>query len=469
MTKLPIQFLSIVAMLLSLAVHDAAAQSPAAGQTPEEKLQKVGIELRRYYLDDFHKYLTNDDKVLEDKIKKAISNTTAMYDLITSLPVGSELQVALKSDPEVALNSKSAYCFLGSFRNDDLGEAVKYLRQIPRLKRISFSNTKITTLSAEQLNELRQCKDLTDLDLSNTSLDDKGLGRFTSLRTVRTLRLNNVELQETGGLMWVVYACSRRSLDLRLANVSVKNGDNVVSADDWLPYFENLSFDGIDLSGLELTSKGIASLDKFEATRMTLVKLAGNKLVDNDLRYLKNFKKLKVLDLGDNKELTDGGLRKLNFGGLTELSLNGIGRPTNSMVGAVTDVEIKRILENNKTTLVKLNLAGTSTLTTKTESVAVINAMQNLEALNISETGIDNDGLIAIWEGKNAVPNLLFLDISSTAVTDKGLIHSASAGFPRLKVIRIASTDTKVTAGGVSRRNALLKVPHNYAKLVTAQ
>jgi hypothetical protein len=200
-------------------------------------------------------------------------------------------------------------------------------------------------------------------------------------------------------------------------------------------------------------------------------------LTNKRLTELNQFTNLKGLDLADNPEITDEGLRQLERRAFEELSVSGTGWPKNGNA-AVTDTGVSALLTNNRNTLTSLNLAGTATLADpNSKAIRAIRQMKNLATLSLAGTGINNAGLREVWRvDKDVWPltGLLSLDISNTSVTDAGFVDDkGNVGLPNLKTIRIGAADLKITTGGVNRRNAFVaeKFPKefNLAKLVKSQ
>jgi Leucine Rich repeat len=332
----------------------------------------------------------------------------------------------------------------------------------------------VVTYAYGGLDYLKTSNTLTDLDLSNTPLEGAGLANIATLDRVSTLSLKQTTLTQ-GRFEEFLQAAKLRPLNLSLAgtNLTKENGGDPIAADKWVPCLAALTaVTGLDLSGIDLTDDGLIALRNINNKVATLV-LADNKLSDKYLDRLNRFEQLAVLDLGNNKKISDVGVKKIACSRLQLLNLSGTGSSTKA--GAVTDHGIRSLLGNNQRTLVTLGLSGTSTIAQGGSTAAIIGGMEYLETLDISGTGIDDARFRTMWLDKN-LPSLIWLDISGTGITDKGFFDvekdKVKVGLPRLTHVRIGSDDTKVTTGGLNRRNAALSQMHLgtfRAKLVKPQ
>jgi hypothetical protein len=133
---------------------------------------------------------------------------------------------------------------------------------------------------------------------------------------------------------------------------------------------------------------------------------------------------------------------------LTKLNLSGTG---------LTDAGLRALASRNRG-LLELDISKTNTLLCK-EAPASLGELTHVKKLNIANTGVNNALFRAIWAA-GKFPALASLDISGTLVTDKGLVTeppNLAIGFTSVKELFCA--DTRVTAAGVNRRNALLNAP----------
>jgi len=483
---------------------DAAKEEQEAA---ENKLAEFGGKVERYYLQDLRDTNLSDQEI-KQLISDILKDKSKFASIKPSLSELSELKQCKTDDECIRMLESKTVVFLNtSFNDDDLSKVMDQLPKIQHLKKIDFSYTKITGRDLNKLFTKLKGQKVTDIDLSGTPLSDAGLCNLASL--AKTEKISKMWLSGTilthSRLLEFMKAYKEKPIELYLANTTVveRKGTSIneplvtVSIDSWLcskSMPELTLITGLDLSGTGLTEKGLVALLGGNKVNPGLrkLRLAGNKLKDEGLDKIKTFTELEVLDLADNKGITDKGLRDLltNDGRnmleannlktligdnlklkpkvsalteLKELSLAGTGNPSDRS-GTVTDNGIFCILFQNQNSLVKLNLSSTATLASKKDSLnagILIRKLTKLESLNISGTGIDNSGLVKIWEPDKELPKpldgLRSLDISKTRVTNKGLINDGNiVGLRNLRTIEIG--DTKVTTGGINNRNALLAI-----------
>src|SRR5580700_11336259 len=103
MKKMPMQVpMFLAAVVLSVAGSPARAQTakPTEEKNAIEELAKLGVEARRYYLDELHKYVTEDDKDLEKQIAAIKADPKKMCEFQCKLPTHSKLRIALNSQSQ---------------------------------------------------------------------------------------------------------------------------------------------------------------------------------------------------------------------------------------------------------------------------------------------------------------------------------------------------------------------------------
>jgi len=251
-----------------------------------------------------------------------------------------------------------------------------------------------------------------------------------------------------------------RRIGLSLAQITVSDDKgNSVAADRWLsPLFSNkLRLIHLDLSSTDLTDRGL--------------------LTEHDQPRLEADSQFRSLQLSGNPKITDNGLNSLKGRlGAETILLNLAGTKT-------TDAALASVLSKTAN-LRNLKLAGTYAFGTNAgkkdaskEMISALKALQKLAILDLSKTGLTDETLQKIWQYQRW-RSLSTLSISGTKTSDKALIMPFPqdlipvfaltaklfqrdptppdylVGFPHLT--RLTYSDTKITAAGINRRNALL-------------
>jgi Leucine-rich repeat (LRR) protein len=359
-------------------------------------------------------------------------------------------------------------------------------------KTVTFFNTNLTDLELALVTEaLVQIGNITRLELSYTKVKGETLGCLTSVTSLRELDLSSSPI--TGdGLLQLARLCQLKSISLN--NTSLPIDSFVYFKNELAPYLTTLQLSGVKvvdpclqpvgaaqflrlighfsaLEHLDLSqtlavsgsSNDADGVSKWYALArlhgLTELNLSNNNLDEAAVPAIACLTKLIVLNLAGNKNLTDDGLADLwppkeedgrhdaletGLNHLIKLNLSGT---------QLTDLGLSAIADWNAQ-LVELYIADTHTLVSP-HSPDVLSKFTNLTTLNLSDTGVNDELFRGMWTDDKLV-KLESLDISGTAITDRGLIAEKprlAVGFRRLKTLY--SADTKVTTGGVNRRNAL--------------
>ncbi len=446
---------------------------------PEKALSQVGGQVLPYYLPDLLQYVETDIAKARarlaslKKVKDQPVQLKAQLDEFTQLlppysELGSQLRRTISEKEKLQILELSTVNFSvetitskrsGVVEFGSLLSALEPFREV--VKKINFSNsTVVVGANAYQILKLADYPKLTDLNLSGIQPTTGFWTAVGQLKQVRRLWLSGATISDDD-LNKLLVACSDRLELVDLSSLTVKKGSETLDGDVWV-------------------EQALVPAHDLRFACLKYLSLAGNKLTNQDLAALDRFVCLQGLNLADNPEITDVGLKKLeHIALLKDLSLSGTGHPKRGSA-AVTDAGVAGLLTRNKATLNYLNLSGTTTLADPTSpAISAIHEMGLLESLNMAGTAINNHGLRKIWKfadkalaavvGAEAevfrpFPWLLALDVSDTAVTDAGFIDMDEIGFPRLQTIRSKTTDLNVTTGGINRRNALLpaRYPGNF-------
>jgi Leucine-rich repeat (LRR) protein len=370
------------------------------------------------------------------------------------------------AQPFDAAGAAKTVTFLDTNLTDlELSLATCALLQITNLKRLDLSKTK---LKGESLGGLAGLASLEELDLSSTPLSGCGLHALSLLSHLRSLSLNNTWLRRDS------FACLQSALagqltTLNLSGVTfVDDSGKPLAPGDILELIRPFSLlTRLDLAqtlaipgspGAQKT--GVANLGPLTGlTRLNKLDLSNNNLKGWTMQSVARLEALTDLNLSGNKDLTDdclavlwppeppagAALPAVGLRNLKTLSLSGT---------KLTDAGLT-VLAERRRGLTELDLSSTPTLV-KPDVAAGLGKLSGLTKLNLSGTGLNDAALRALWKDKQ-LPALKSLDVSATAVTNRGLAKDTAppeVGFAALETL--FASDTRVTAGGISRRNALL-------------
>jgi Leucine-rich repeat (LRR) protein len=159
--------------------------------------------------------------------------------------------------------------------------------------------------------------------------------------------------------------------------------------------------------------------------------LGRNKLGDDGLAYIENFKNLEILDLEGNL-LTYKGVSNLigkNFEKIKSINLD------NNYIGVegtfIIASQRRKIRKNDKEEFSHIDLKSLSlvrnNICTKGAELISIMYLELIEELNISENFISDLGFYFLCKGQ--LKNLKKLDASLNRISDKGLVYITEANF----------------------------------------
>lgn len=172
-----------------------------------------------------------------------------------------------------------------------------------------------------------------------------------------------------------------------------------------------------------------ASLAHFQGCQnLTTLDLQRNKLSDAGLVHFKDCKKLEVLHLLSNRDVTDEGLA--HFGDCENLT------SLNLADTRLSDAGLSRF--RNLKNLTDLHLGATRVTDA---GLSHLKDCKNLMGLNLSQTGISDVGLVHFKDCKN----LIHLGLDQTQVTDAGLAQFKDCK----KITHLSLEQTQVTDAGL--------------------
>ncbi len=189
-----------------------------------------------------------------------------------------------------------------------------------------------------------------------------------------------------------------------------------------LSYLKDLPLETVRANSTPFDDVGLAQLKNFP--KLKVVDLAFTKISDAGLAQLKGLPELKVVNLAFTK-ISDAGLESLGvLPSLTELRLAGT---------AIGDDGLEMVVRNSS--IETLDLGSTKVTDAGLVHIA---KLKNLRELNLADTGIGDTGLLHLKSG------LRELNLRSTQVTVLGLKHLQDLSVPP-KVLH----DSLVDPGGL--------------------
>jgi len=195
----------------------------------------------------------------------------------------------------------------------DLGLQV-LSQQAPNLRKLKLEACRVTRHGVSHLINLN---DLEELDLKDTDLDDEAMLHVAKLTNLKVLNLFQTKVTEVGF----------KILSRHLAVLEKFNMDTIEADDSclrWTRSFRNLTH--LDLFGAKITDHGCLDIVKADFPHLESLELCGGFVSDLGVAYLSTLKtKLKRLNLSQNSNITDNGVKRLAtaFGmSLVSLSLS---------------------------------------------------------------------------------------------------------------------------------------------------
>lgn len=266
-------------------------------------------------------------------------------------------------------------------------DGIVCLKQLPSLKKLDIKNSKVTD---KGLSHIYQIKSLEYLELPNKGISDEGLVYLGELKNLRYLSIARIHYVDP--IMDKGYYTDKGVAEL--AKLQLLEGLNIGSI-------------GITDSGMDHIAKltNLRDLNLFGCTNVT----------NKGLTKLTTLKSLQRLYVND-ANLTIGGLSYLNkLSNLVTLRLDGVLQDNSRLdISRLTKLEtflfqLKKRRVGKKTVSDLLN----------DSDLICLAKLTNLEDLQVSKTGITDDGLKYLA----GLTNLTRLGIGGEKITDKGLIQ----------------------------------------------
>ena len=289
------------------------------------------------------------------------------------------------------------------------------------------------------------CYNLIELNLSENLLDHRA-AKFLSKVEFNSLDRLNISKNEFGPLGASILAEKGNFPNLRELNIAenslLKEGARGLANG---PAFKGITI--LNIFGNDINDFGfyLLSLGKFK--NISELYLGANKIGDDAMTYIANFKNLEILDMSYNA-LTFKGVNNIcgkYFKNITSLNLdnNAIGVEGTYLIASYKDNDLKR-----------LSLVKNDICTKGAELISIMNLMK-LESINISDNFINDLGFYFICKGK--FENLKELDVSLNKISDKGVIYLTEANFTEtLTILNLSGND--ITDSGM-RSISFCKMP----------
>ena len=289
------------------------------------------------------------------------------------------------------------------------------------------------------------CYNLIELNLSENLLDHKA-AKFLTKVEFNSLDRLNISKNDLGPLGAAILAEKGNFPNLRELNIAenslMKEGAKGLANG---PAFKKIST--LNIFGNDINDYGFYILSKGKFENISELYLGANKLGDDAMTYMANFKNLEILDMSYNS-LTYKGVNNIcgkYFKNITSLNLdnNAIGVEGTYLIASYKDNSLRR-----------LSLVKNDICTKGAELISIMNLL-NLESINISDNFINDLGFYFICKGK--FENLKELDVSLNKISDKGLIYLTEANFTEtLTLLNLAGND--ITDSG-TRSISFCKMP----------
>ena len=376
------------------------------------------------------------------KIDRHIHKTKSVYnELYNNFKILSEglIQTEQKENTILSINC----CDL---RGKDLLMLFNSQFDISQLTIVDLSNNSINYEGMRWLIYQKElCENLIELNLSENILDHKAT-KFLIKVVFNSLVKLNLSKNYLGPLGISVLSEKGKFPNLNELNISenylMKEGAKGLA--NGTSFIEIIS---LDISGNDINDYGFYLLSIGNLGNITELYLGGNKIGDDGMTYISNFKKLEFLDMKYNA-LTYKGVNNIcskNFKNIYSLNLD------NNYIGIEGTYLIASYKDNN---LKKLSLVKNDICTKGAELISIMHLMK-LESINISDNFINDLGFYFICNAK--FENLKELDVSLNKISDEGLVYLTEAIFiETLTFLNLAGND--ITDGGV-RYISFCKMP----------
>jgi hypothetical protein len=359
--------------------------------------------------------------------------------------------------PLSATDPKSVIFFNTSLRDIDLAVLADSLIEIGNLQRLVLSYTRVTGTLPPAVAAIGS---LEEIDLSSTPISGEGLVGLTLPTNLKRVSLNDTTLprdafdvftRDIAPRLTTLQLSGARVVDPQMQPVDSKTIALFIGRCTLL---EHLDLSGALASrGSKEEKNGVADLSNLTGlVQLTELNLASDNLRNSALSSVVQLTQLTALNLSGSARLNDNDLSSVWPAASPLLGLHNLQR-LNLSGTHLTDAQVPELAAQLQD-LTDLNISDTYTLVDD-KAAASLDQLTNLTRLSIANTGVNDRSFRAIWKG-DCLRKLGSLDISGTMVTDRGLTtpNPLDVGFKELR--ELFAADTKITTGGVKRRNAIL-------------
>ena len=316
-------------------------------------------------------------------------------------------------------------------RGKDLLMLLNSQFDISQLTIVDLSNNSITFEGMRYLTFQKElCMNLIELNLSENLLDHKAAKFLTKVEFSSLDRLN-ISKNDLGALGTSILSEKGQFPRLREFNIA----ENFLMKEGAKGLSNGKAFKGIvklDISGNDINDYGFFLLSNGKFENLKELFLGGNKIGDDGMNYISNFKNLEFLDMSFNF-LTYKGVNFIcgkYFKNIYSLNLD------NNAIGMEGTYLIANYENNN---LRRLSLVRNDICTKGAELISIMNLMK-LESINISDNFINDLGFYFICKGK--FENLKELDVSLNRISDEGIVYITEAIFTEtLTLLNLAGND----------------------------
>ncbi|HIJ65508.1 MAG TPA: sigma-70 family RNA polymerase sigma factor [Candidatus Hydrogenedentes bacterium] len=257
------------------------------------------------------------------------------------------------------------------------GRGLRHLVDLPRLKHLALVGS---MYGDRDLHYLKNAKSLKKLQFFDIQLTDAGLAHLSPLKTIEELRFVRIPTITDAGILHLAPLRSLKKLELGNAEISDAGLARVAA----MKSLERLSLrlDRITDTGLAFLSE-LEGLQELDMLGRMYPEPHSGPITDKGLGYLSRLKNLEKLSFCSGTGVTDAGIEFLaGLDNLNNLSLYSTGITDNALQTLATMKSLGR-----------LNIQCHSSRNITVSGVNHLNALTNLEELEVSPVVQDYAGL----------------------------------------------------------------------------
>ena len=282
-------------------------------------------------------------------------------------------------------------------------------RHLGRLKQLRVLKLQMVPVTLENAESWSGLKCLETLDLYGSPVFDKGVAHLRGLPNLRELDLSHSRITEKS-IKTLLSLPSLEKLDLKKTRIGFGDVERLA-----------ISNDNLDLKKL-LLARGRAETSA--QGQLVSLNLRQMKLKDEDLKFLKDYTELQILDLSNNQITNQGLAHVASLVELTKLTLDGNTIDDQGIAQLKRLNKLERLsVDGTEVTLAGLrNLLVTGQGRTPEKSLAVSGFSTTYNQpwdVNLTRSGASDDDMkmVALVEG------IYRLKLVGNQVTNRGLKH----------------------------------------------